>query len=879
MRTPTNTSQRASRPALRRVYLVVLATMAVWGSGLAHAQADGAQVQFESQFLRGAAQEQVDVSRFERGNLVSPGSYDVELYLNGNSIGRTRVRFAAQEGSGSATMCLDKQLVERMAVNTAVLGESQRTQLAKLDSDTCVLLADLVAGATYTYDPLQFRLDLSIPQAALLRNPQGWVNPELWQTGVTSATLGYNVNSYRFSSGGATSSQTYVGLNGGVNVGNWHLRHDGSLSLGSDGTREYQNVATYVQHDLPSIRGQLTVGDAFTDGTVFDSIGIRGVELASDDRMLPDSMRGYAPVIRGVANSNARVTVTQNGNKLYETTVAPGAFEIDDLYATGYGGDLLVTVTEADGSEHSFTVPYAAVTQLLRAGATRYEFTAGQLRDAQIGSHPSLFQATVQHGFNNLITGYAGTVGAQGYLAALMGTGLNTPVGAFSLDLTHARTDLPGASVSSGQSLRLGYSKNVESTGTNLTVGAYRYSSDGYLSLRDAMMMRDYAMNGQSTDQVLRQRGQLQITMSQSLGEHWGSAYLSGSALHYWNQSGTTMQFQAGYSNTARIAGTNIAYNLSLSRQRDNVDGSLNNQVFASVSIPLGKTPHAPQLSTNVASGDNASVQTMLTGTTGADNQFSYGVNASQTAGSPLAGGSVQYRSPYALLGMSASGGPQTSQVSANASGAVVAHPGGVTLANSMGDTIAVVEAKGAEGARVENAPGVRVDAQGYAVVPYVTPYQLNTISLNPTGLPTEVQLKSTSEQVAPRANSVVMVHFDTVTGRSAMITAKQPNGAAVPFGADVFDASGTNVGVVGQDGLAFVSGVTDEGALTMKWGDGADESCPIHYRLPPKGGDQDSYARTEAVCGTSSAGSAPAAGTTNTHIAAFGNQVEESQQ
>ncbi|MET1477617.1 fimbria/pilus outer membrane usher protein [Burkholderia sola] len=39
--------------------------------------------------------------------------------------------------------------------------------------------------------------------------------------------------------------------------------------------------------------------------------------------------RGYAPVIRGVATSNAHVAVSQNGAVLYETNVAPGPFEIN----------------------------------------------------------------------------------------------------------------------------------------------------------------------------------------------------------------------------------------------------------------------------------------------------------------------------------------------------------------------------------------------------------------------------------------------------------------------------------------------------------------------------------------------------------------------
>lgn len=60
--------------------------------------------------------------------------------------------------------------------------------------------------------------------------------------------------------------------------------------------------------------------------------------------MLPYSQRGYAPVIRGIANSNAEVSVRQNGYLIYQQNVAPGAFEINDLYSTTNSGDLEVTV-------------------------------------------------------------------------------------------------------------------------------------------------------------------------------------------------------------------------------------------------------------------------------------------------------------------------------------------------------------------------------------------------------------------------------------------------------------------------------------------------------------------------------------------------------
>ncbi len=857
--------------ALRRSHAVMLGALAAWSTTPAFADTTTlADVQFNGDFLMKPKGESVDVSRFERGNPVPPGEYTVDLYVNGNWVGHDTLRFVAREGATSAAPCFDKPLIERLGLDFSALSDKGRGELAKAQAGQCASVAALVDGASQSFDLSDLRLDLSIPQAALLRNPQGYVSPEFWDEGVTSATLGYNLNSFRVTGSGsvAANTQTYLGLNGGVNIGSWHFRQNSALTWQSNGPRTYQNIATYVQHDLPSIRSQLTIGDAFTDGAVFDSIGIRGVELASDDRMLPDSLRGYAPLIRGVAMTNARVSVTQNGNKLYETTVAPGPFEINDLYATGYGGNLLVTVTEADGSQHSFSVPYASVAQLLRPGITRFNVAVGQLRDAQIGQHDNLLQGTVQHGFNNVITGYAGTIVADGYLAGLLGAAVNTPLGAVAVDVTEARAQIRGATNTTGQSVRVSYSKLVPATNTNFTVAAYRYSSSGFWALRDAMLARSLVAAGQDPDAVDRQRNQIQLTMNQSFGNGWGNAYVVGTTLDYWNRGGTTTQFQVGYNNVLRALGTNFSYNVSLSRQRDGVTGQMNNQIFASVSIPLGTGQHAPTLSTSFTHNNQSgsSEQAMLNGSAGVDNEFTYGVTANHAPGASTGGVNGQYRSPYATLAGSASGGSGYSQVSAGVTGAIVAHPGGVTFANDLGDTIGVVEAKDAKGARITNSSGVRIDNFGYAVIPYLTPYSLNTVDIDPKGIPLDVEFKSTSQQVAPRANSVVMIHFGTVTGRAAVISAHLPNGAPLPFGATVFDAKGTSVGAIGQNSRLFVRGVTDDGALTVKWGDAADEQCGFGYHLPPKGEDRGAYAHIDAVCGAmagvaNEAGAASSAG------------------
>lgn len=378
-----------------------------------------AEVEFDLSFMRNAAS--IDLSHYAAKNVITAGDYVLDIFVNGVSAGRAEVRFTADEVGPDAQPCFDRALLLRAGVDVTQLALEKTTSSA-----VCLRLDRLIPDASAKMDFSALRLNLSIPQAALSRRARDYVNPELWSDGVSMAMLNYYFDAYSNSRTGGT--QIYGGLEGGFNLQGWRFRHQGSLAFSQNGQREYQNIASYIQRDIPAWSAQLVLGDSYTSGDLFDSTSFRGVRLYSDDRMLPSSLRGYAPAIRGVANSNARVTITQNGVKLREMSVAPGAFEINDLYPTGYGGDLQVTITEADGAVRTFSVPYAAVPMALRVGQSRYSVTAGTVRNLA-NSQPFFCQATWQYGATNMVTGYGGLTLADGYRAGMLGAVLNTSWG------------------------------------------------------------------------------------------------------------------------------------------------------------------------------------------------------------------------------------------------------------------------------------------------------------------------------------------------------------------------------------------------------------------------------------------------------------------
>ncbi|VVM50796.1 Outer membrane usher protein HtrE [Pseudomonas fluorescens] len=780
-------------------------------------------------FPNGANGKQVDVSRFSQGNVVLPGSYRVDVYLNGQWIGRETLSFVAVEGRDSAQMCLEREALVRFGIDLdAPLNQpAEVDQPAAAPFAACEDVASYLPGSHSQFDPGENRLTLQVPQVYLARQARGYVDPKHWDSGVDAAFVRYNANTFAAQANGRSINSHYLGVNSGLNLGEWHWRHNGSFSRTAIGSG-YQSSSTYVQRELSPLRSQLVVGEIFTPGELFDSVRLRGASLFSDDRMLPDSQTGFAPVVRGIAETNARVTVRQRGVLLDEVSVAPGPFVLNDLFPTGYGGDLTVTVTEADGRQREFIVPFAANANLLRAGYSRYALSVGQLDEIGLRHPPTLMQATYQHGLSNLLTGYTGAVVGEDYQSQLVGAAFNTPLGALSLDLTNSSAKLPGHEAREGRSVQLRYSKNFTDTGTHFALGAYRYSTEGFLSVADAARVRGLAIDGLNLDNVSRLRDRMDISLNQSLGN--GSVYLTGSSQNYWNRKSGNLTFTTGYTSSWK----GLHYTVSAQRTKDLLSDRVDKQVELSLSFPLGSGARAPTLTSAAYRGNQSSGERVnLGGSLGERSEFTYGVGGTRTQGSGNAtSADMKYQASHGVL--SAGYGQSNSHRAASfgMTGGVVVHAGGVTFAPELGDTLGIVQASDAQGARINGNHGAQVGGNGYAIVPHLTPYRQNVVELDPKDLSVDVELKTAAQNVAPRAGSVVKLHFDTVSGQAILITALREDGGALPFGSDVFDEDGASVGIVGQGGKAFVRVARTQGRLTVKWGADASASCRLQYGL-----------------------------------------------
>lgn len=808
---------------------------------------ENTNVQFNTDYLVNKNGDPLDLSRFERGETLDSGEYKLSAYVNGKPVDTVTVKIDDDQA-----LFLTLEQIKQLGIDIDKIPTND-DKINALENQHQIDVTRLVSGSKVEFDESNLRLNLSIPQAYLITSDSLGGDLPNTDRGVNALFVDYNTNVWNTNA--QQQTQFYAGLSTGANLAGWRLRHNGNYSQSSGEDSQYTAINTYAQRDIARLKSQLTLGEYYTPSELFDGVAYRGVQLAFDDRMLPDALRGYAPTVRGIAQTNAKVTVRQGGNILFETSVAPGPFAIDGLSGSGYAGDLAVTVTEADGRVRSFTVPFASVSQLLRPGVHRYSLILGKYRDARLSQTPAFLQATYQQGLTSLLTSYTGAIAAENYQALLGGFGVSTSFGALAADMTHSvASDLPTTLGEEkryrGQSFRIGYSKMIESTQTNLTLAAYRFSSKGYLNLTDYAQFNDREVSNSLL--TYRQRSRFQTNISQTLGEGMGSFYLSGSVQNYWQGTKSNdINYQAGYTNGFRWGNLNV----SISRTHTQY-GENDTQYQVSVAIPLGNAVNSPFLTSSMTrsqSGDWAS-QAGLSGVAGKNNSLNYGVygTRSQNKGNRQVstGGNIQYSASHAAFTASVTKGEQYRQLGLGVSGSMLVHPGGVNFSQEQGETKVIIEAKGAKGARLLNSNGAKVADNGYAIMSGLTPYRENNLSLDPKGIADDVELKVTEQTTIPGYGSVVVLSYPTVAGQPVLLKLQNDKGEPLPVGAEVIDVTNNSLTLVGQGSRVFLRVQAPQGRVKVQWGKSVDRQCVADYSLPADAMDKKGpFLNVSAVC------------------------------
>ncbi|WP_248804640.1 fimbria/pilus outer membrane usher protein [Pseudomonas sp. MWU13-2100] len=774
-------------------------------------------LEFQSGFMhQGGDAGALALEALSQGQVFGPGRYRVDIQVNRGYFGERELDFSLDPDQQGLSPCLSAELLNQLGIKLDSFA-------SPLDlSDTCVDIETLIADARVEFDAGKLLLSLSIPQIAMRRDVIGRVDPEQWDTGINAAFVNYQVSAQQGSNryrGSNSSDDLY--LNSGLNLGAWRLRSNHSLHHNYDGKREWTQAYTYAQRDLPDTRANLTLGKTFTGGDVFRSLPIKGIVVASDMGMLTDTQQSYAPIIRGTAQSRSKLEVKQNGYPIYSTYVSAGPYEIDDLSTAGGSGELEVVLTADDGQVQRFIQPYATLGNLLREGVWRYSATLGRYSAASEQEDPLLWQGTLATGSAWSTTLYGGLIGSDFYRAGNLGVARDWGVlGALAFDITHSSAESgPGGGTNvQGMSYALKYSKAFQ-TSTSLRFAGYRYSTEGYRDFDESVRERSH--DGKFPGS---RRSRLEAAVFQDLGAY-SSVNLTLSQDDFWNNHYQQRQFQFNFNTQYR----KVSYNLFASQSLSDERYGSTRQVGLSISFPLD---FGHSNSATLDFRDDAGRYSQTARLTGSADQNRLGYSTAMSNSDDdrqSATLALGYQAPFGSVGGGYTQGNGYHSLSLNASGAMLLHADGLELGPYLGETMGLVLVPDTPGVGVLNATGVRTNAQGYALAPYLRPYRQNQVALQTDQLDPETEIDNGVAHVVPRRGAVVKATFSARKVNRLVLTGRTIQGQPLPFGAQVSDARGERIGIVGQAGQVMLTTQAEAQTLDVRWGKEAGQQCQLH--------------------------------------------------
>ncbi|UII74344.1 outer membrane usher protein [Pseudomonas sp. HN11] len=775
----------------------------------------------------------IDLSQFARSGFILPGTYSMVVQLNNQPLPEQSVAFYPPDNDPKGSeACLSRTIVEQLG-----LKEASATELTWWKGGECLDVRTL-PGMEVSGDLATGTLNINLPQAYLEYSAINWDPPSRWDEGVPGLLLDYNMTA-QTSHQRNDRTRNDISGNGtlGANAGAWRLRADwqGRVDRERDASARNSRLEWsryYAYRALPALKARLVVGENYLYSDLFDSFRFTGAALNSDQSQLPPNLRGYAPEVVGVAKTNARVIISQQGRVLYETLVAAGPFRIQDLN-DAVSGRLDVRVEEQDGSVHTFQVDTAGVPYLTRPGHIRYKIAAGRPSNLQYGADGDFFSTgEFSWGVSNGWSLFGGAITDNNYRALSVGVGRDLlSFGALSLDATQAHANVWNDTLS-GKSYRLQYSKHFEQYDSQITFAGYRFSEKNYLSMSEYLDARHYGKNGELAGRyrydgytedwkpIGGNKALYTATINKQFRDLGTTVYLSYNKQTYWERAATQRWNLAvsRYFNLGTVKNMSLSLNIHRTLDYNYKD----NGVALTVSLPLGRTGTL-SMDANRTGGDNG-FSTRYSDRL--DERNSYQLSASDKSAS----GYLNHIGDQADIDLAASQQKDGySTLSVSARGGATLTPQGAALhrTNSMGGTRLMVDTGGVADVPVRGygAP-TRSNAFGKAVISDIGSYQRMAASVDLENLPSNVEATQSVTQLTLTEGAIGYRSLPVIAGEKAMAVLRLPDGSAPPFGATVKNLKQQDTGIVNDGGNVYLSGIQPGAEMTVSWG-GA-ERCTL---------------------------------------------------
>lgn len=790
-------------------------------------------IEFNTDVLDLSDRTNIDLSQFARSGFILPGTYSMAVQLNAQPIPEQSVAFYPPDNDPKGSQaCLSPSLVEQLGLKASEAGK-----LAWWKDGECLDITSL-PGMEVSGDLATSTLSINLPQAYLEYNALHWDPPSRWDEGVPGLLLDYSLtaqSNYQKNDG----QRKNLSGNGtvGANAGAWRLRADwqGRVEDGRQeaaGPQKLEWSRYYAYRAIPALKARLVVGESYLYSDLFDSFRFTGASLNSDQSQLPPNLRGYAPEVVGVAKTNAKVIISQQGRVLYETLVAAGPFRIQDLN-DAVTGKLDVRVEEQDGSVQTFQLNTAGVPYLTRPGQVRYKLASGRPSNLQYGADGAVFgTGEFSWGVSNGWSLFGGGITDNNYRALSVGAGRDLlAFGAVSLDVTQSHANVWNETLS-GKSYRLQYSKNFEQYDSQVTFAGYRFSEKNFLSMSEYLDARHYGLNGELGGRgdyrdpnegwkpIGGSKALYTVTVNKQFRDLGATVYASYNKQTYWDRP-DTHRWNLSLSRYFNV-GTIKNMSLSLNTYRTQEYNYRDNGMALTVSLPLGRTGTLSLDASRAAGKNNLATRY----SDRLDERNSYQLSASDTSAS----GYLSHMGDHADVDVSASrqqGGSSSLSVSARGGATLTAQGAALHRTTSTGGTRLMVDTAGVPDVPVRGygAP-TRSNAFGKAVISDISSYQRTAASVDLERLPSNVEATQSVTQLTLTEGAIGYRSLDLIAGEKAMAVLRLADGSSPPFGATVKNLKQQDTGIVNDGGHVYLSGIQAGEQMTVSWG--GNERCVL---------------------------------------------------
>ncbi len=779
---------------------------------------------FKTEFLTYLGHnEEIDLNE-----MIKPGKHFVLVYVNGKKISTENIDFKQHENG--LLPCFSQQNLSKFNLNY------DRLNLINSASSECFFIENVLDGA---YAILNFddeRLDVNIPQIYLSSEADDYIYPSQWNRGVNSYALKYDMNITNIKEKRYNNTYSYNGyFDQHLNLYSWRIYTNNYLSVRNDSSIKNEFYDLYAEHSVAGLKSNLTVGEINTNGGYFNWVKYRGVKLSSDNRMNATSLSGFAPSIRGIANSPSLLSIEYHGRVIYEKNIPAGEYNIQDLPRTYGNGYLNVILTGADGARTVQEIPISTISSLIRPGSYEYSLHVGSLDSMYPGNY-WITQADVKYGINNNLTMYSSlqSIYPNDYTQAMIGGTFNTRIGGVSFDYYRSfsdekKTERSSCGLFCDDKIVLNYEEDLSLIDTNVSMSITRYLDKGYFELNDFMAHKysddinrgfDSSQNKQVGNLVLRK----------TLPDNYGGISASGYYAKPWKGNGAdTYGYSLSYNNNFK----KVNYNISFFSHK-NINNHLDNTFYISLDIPLEtKNKNSNLSSSYVNYADSHNSRVSLAVNDKSLDKVNYNIWMDRGAQNSFGnGGSLSYNNGLNTKQAGYFKNENSGMIYGNINGAMVLHEGEITKVSELGKTFAIVKAIGAEGMSISSNSNIKINSNGYGVVPYLSPYKRNYITLDSKKSKNMSEIEDNRLLVIPDSGSSPLVEFKVKRIGENILKIHGVN-YEIPFGAKVVDIKNNIVGITDQSGFVLLP-QEDEGneELDVIWSkDSKDYKCKIRFR------------------------------------------------